>query len=212
MSAESTRGNARCQRVSLRNAAEYDRDMIRDLPAVVLGTNVFVAVLFKPKSDSARIHSAVRQGSLRMLWNDATRRDVRPARLWRRSRPCHGARSSTCSGTRTAMLSRPTRSASPRSRIRRIGSLRPSPMRPARSSSAKTTISSRTLTESTFSCSHRASIYRNNGGAVTDGFLQKHARRGLLLGPYTVAFCRRRSRDGGSRGCGSTPDSTNKGM
>ena len=51
--------------------------MIRDLPAVVLDTNVFVAALFKPKSDAARILSAVRQGFLRMLWNDATKRETR---------------------------------------------------------------------------------------------------------------------------------------
>ncbi|MGB2983206.1 MAG: putative toxin-antitoxin system toxin component, PIN family [Candidatus Bipolaricaulia bacterium] len=51
--------------------------MRRDLPALVIDTNVFVAALFKPSSDSARILSAIRQGSARMLWNDETRRETR---------------------------------------------------------------------------------------------------------------------------------------
>ena len=51
--------------------------MSRDLPAVVLDTNVFVAAGFKPGSDSARIIDGVRRGELRMIWNDATRRETR---------------------------------------------------------------------------------------------------------------------------------------
>src|SRR5438128_9911085 len=43
---------------------------------VVLDTNVFVAAGFNPRSASARIVDAVRQGQLRMIWNDATRREI----------------------------------------------------------------------------------------------------------------------------------------
>jgi len=46
------------------------------LTAVVLDTNVFVAAGFNPRSASARIVDAVKQGKLRMVWNDATRREI----------------------------------------------------------------------------------------------------------------------------------------
>ena len=45
-------------------------------PAVVLDTNVFVGAGFKPRSASARILEAVKQGRLSMVWNDATRREI----------------------------------------------------------------------------------------------------------------------------------------
>jgi predicted nucleic acid-binding protein len=51
--------------------------MSRDLPTVVLDTNVFVAAGFKPGSDSARIINCVRSGNPRMIWNDSTRRETR---------------------------------------------------------------------------------------------------------------------------------------
>lgn len=44
--------------------------------AVVLDTNVFVAAGFNRRSASAKILDAVKQGDLRMLWNDATRREI----------------------------------------------------------------------------------------------------------------------------------------
>ncbi|MGH7517065.1 MAG: PIN domain-containing protein [Gemmatimonadales bacterium] len=44
--------------------------------AVVLDTNVLVAAGFKPRSASAKIVDAVKQGRLRMVWNDATRREI----------------------------------------------------------------------------------------------------------------------------------------
>src|SRR2546425_7311092 len=44
--------------------------------AAILDTNVFVAAGFKPSSRSARIVDAVRAGRLRMVWNDATRREI----------------------------------------------------------------------------------------------------------------------------------------
>ena len=44
--------------------------------AVVLDTNVFVAAGFNPRSASAKIVDAVRQGRSRMVWNDATRREI----------------------------------------------------------------------------------------------------------------------------------------
>ena len=51
--------------------------MERDRPAVVLDTNVFVAAGFKWESDAARVVGAVRDGQLRMVWDDATRRETR---------------------------------------------------------------------------------------------------------------------------------------
>jgi predicted nucleic acid-binding protein len=44
--------------------------------AVVLDTNVFVGAGFNPRSASAKIVDAVRKGQLRMIWNDATRREI----------------------------------------------------------------------------------------------------------------------------------------
>jgi uncharacterized protein len=46
------------------------------VPDVVLDTNLFVAAGFNPGSDSARILAVVRQGRLRMVWNDATRGEI----------------------------------------------------------------------------------------------------------------------------------------
>ena len=43
---------------------------------VVLDTNVFVAAGFNPRSHSARLVQAVRDGRLRMIWNDATREET----------------------------------------------------------------------------------------------------------------------------------------
>jgi len=44
--------------------------------AVILDTNVFVAAGFNPRSASGRIVDAVKKGQLRMVWNDATRREI----------------------------------------------------------------------------------------------------------------------------------------
>jgi len=44
---------------------------------VVLDTNVFVAAAFNPRSHAARIIDAVREGRLRLVWNEATRRETR---------------------------------------------------------------------------------------------------------------------------------------
>jgi predicted nucleic acid-binding protein len=44
--------------------------------AVVLDTNVFVAAGFNAQSASASILDAVKQGRLRMVWNDATRGEI----------------------------------------------------------------------------------------------------------------------------------------
>jgi uncharacterized protein len=46
------------------------------LTPVILDTNVFVAAGFNPKSSSAKIVEAVRQGRLPMVWNEATRRET----------------------------------------------------------------------------------------------------------------------------------------
>jgi uncharacterized protein len=48
----------------------------KDRTPVVLDTNVFVAAGFNPRSASAEIVDAVRKGQLRMVWNDATRREI----------------------------------------------------------------------------------------------------------------------------------------
>lgn len=44
--------------------------------AVVADTNLFVAAGFNPDSDSARILQAVQTGTLRLVWNEATRREI----------------------------------------------------------------------------------------------------------------------------------------
>jgi putative PIN family toxin of toxin-antitoxin system len=43
---------------------------------VVLDTNIFVAAGFNPHSASARLVEAVKAGQLRMVWSDATRREI----------------------------------------------------------------------------------------------------------------------------------------
>lgn len=43
---------------------------------VVLDTNVFVAAGFNPGSHSARLLEAVRDGRLRMVWDDATHAEI----------------------------------------------------------------------------------------------------------------------------------------
>ncbi len=50
--------------------------MHRSLEAVVLDTNVFVGAGFNRASSSARLLAAVRDGQLRMIWNDATRAET----------------------------------------------------------------------------------------------------------------------------------------
>jgi predicted nucleic acid-binding protein len=47
-----------------------------DVPPVVVDTNVFVAAGFNPGRDAARVLAAVRAGTLRLVWDDATRREV----------------------------------------------------------------------------------------------------------------------------------------
>ena len=41
-------------------------------PSVVLDTNIFVAAGFRPDSDSARVLQLVRDGAVRLRWNEAT--------------------------------------------------------------------------------------------------------------------------------------------
>ena len=48
-----------------------------DIHRVVLDTNVFVAAAFNPRSDAARIVDAVREGRLRLVWSEGTRRETR---------------------------------------------------------------------------------------------------------------------------------------
>ncbi len=44
---------------------------------VVLDTNVWVAAGFNPDSSAAQIIQAIRDGDLRLVWNEATRRETR---------------------------------------------------------------------------------------------------------------------------------------
>ncbi len=45
-------------------------------PQVVLDTNVFVGAGFNPRSHSALLLNAVRDGRLRMVWDDATHEEI----------------------------------------------------------------------------------------------------------------------------------------
>jgi predicted nucleic acid-binding protein len=45
-------------------------------PSAILDTNVFVAAGFRRSSAAARVVAALREGRLRMPWNEATRREV----------------------------------------------------------------------------------------------------------------------------------------
>lgn len=47
-----------------------------DAPSVVLDTNIIVAAGFQPGGASARLLAAIREGALRMVWDDATRRET----------------------------------------------------------------------------------------------------------------------------------------
>jgi predicted nucleic acid-binding protein len=51
--------------------------MQRECPAVVLDTNVIVAAGFHPSGHAARVISAGRNGALRTIWSEATRRETR---------------------------------------------------------------------------------------------------------------------------------------
>jgi predicted nucleic acid-binding protein len=55
---------------------------------VVLDTNVLVAAGFNRRSASAKIVDAVRQGDLRMVWDDATRAETE--RMMRKIPPLRG--------------------------------------------------------------------------------------------------------------------------
>ena len=45
--------------------------------SVVLDTNVFVAAAFNPESHAGRIVEALREGRLRLVWNEAVRSETR---------------------------------------------------------------------------------------------------------------------------------------
>jgi predicted nucleic acid-binding protein len=44
--------------------------------SIVADTNLFVAAGFNPESDSARVLEAARAGTLRLVWDEATRRET----------------------------------------------------------------------------------------------------------------------------------------
>lgn len=46
------------------------------IPSLVIDTNIFVAAGFRAQSASHRIISAVGEGRLRLVWNDATRTET----------------------------------------------------------------------------------------------------------------------------------------
>ena len=52
------------------------RRRVPDVQSVVVDTNLFVAAGFNPASDAARILAAVRAGTLRLVWDEATRRET----------------------------------------------------------------------------------------------------------------------------------------
>lgn len=92
-------------------------------PLLVLDTNVLVAAGFNPRSASARIVDAVKQGRLRMVWNDATRREIErivqqipPLRLppvvelCRCSRPANSGRFSCMAACRRGRGAHPEKS------------------------------------------------------------------------------------------------------
>lgn len=45
-------------------------------PSVVVDTNVFIAAAFKPQSASGLVVEAIRLGTARLVWSDATRRET----------------------------------------------------------------------------------------------------------------------------------------
>jgi predicted nucleic acid-binding protein len=56
---------------------EHDGWRLADhTPHVVLDTNVFVGAGFNPRSHSALLLDAVRDGRLRMIWDDATHEEI----------------------------------------------------------------------------------------------------------------------------------------
>ena len=46
------------------------------MEGIVIDTNVFVAAGFNPRSASASVLAAVRDGRFRLIWNQATRREI----------------------------------------------------------------------------------------------------------------------------------------
>ena len=46
------------------------------MEGIVIDTNVFVAAGFNPRSASARVLAAARDGRLRLIWNTSTRRET----------------------------------------------------------------------------------------------------------------------------------------
>lgn len=46
------------------------------VPKVVIDTNIFVAAGFNPRSSSATIIAMIADGTLTMVWNEATRRET----------------------------------------------------------------------------------------------------------------------------------------
>lgn len=47
-----------------------------DVQSVVADTNLFVAAGFNPAGDAARVLASVRAGTLRLVWDEATRRET----------------------------------------------------------------------------------------------------------------------------------------
>ena len=63
------------------------------MEGIVIDTNVFVAASFNPRSASARLLAAARNGRFRLIWNTSTRCETEmiPARIphldWQRFQP-----------------------------------------------------------------------------------------------------------------------------
>jgi uncharacterized protein len=54
----------------------HERRSMHEPLGIVVDTNVFVAAGFNPTSASARVLRAIREGRLRLIWNQATRRET----------------------------------------------------------------------------------------------------------------------------------------
>ena len=96
--------------------------------AVVLDTNVLVAAGFNPRSASAKIVEAVKQGELRMVWNEATRPEIE--RIMQQIPPLRAHDMPGFFVPRIATRPRRIPSGSRISQIRMIASLPPWPMPP----------------------------------------------------------------------------------
>ena len=102
----------------------------REALRVVLDTNVIVAAGFQPGGASAWLLDAIRKGALRMIWDDATRRETE--HIVHKIPPLSRMPSTTCIGRKTATRAWPTQRRSRSSPTPTTASSSRSPPRAAR--------------------------------------------------------------------------------